>query len=308
MAYHTRITPSRLLAAAILAVASVSLAGCTDGHAEVVKLRTTCKSGTAADCNALGDRYRAGHNVLRDETEALRLFTVACDGNVGMGCSSLGLMHLGVPGIKRDSVLARSLLDKGCTRGAPAGCAHLGRLMVRDTGSRRDITRAAALLTQACDGNEPLGCAELGTLLVEGDGVPSDPVRARELFTRGCTEKVIVGCTGLAGLHATGMGVAPNDSISKELYTRSCKEDAVACVQLGLFAQQGRGGPVNFQRASWHFQSACNRRNGEGCYLLSVMHETGAGEYRSAERAKDLRTQACSYGYRAACPKPKAAS
>ena len=100
MATHSSTTPSRLFAAAMLTIASLSLAGCTDGHAEVVKLRTTCKSGTAADCNTLGDRYRAGHNVLRDETEAARLFTVACDGNVGMGCASLGLMHLGVPGIR----------------------------------------------------------------------------------------------------------------------------------------------------------------------------------------------------------------
>ena len=305
---HIRFTAARLFAAVILAVASVSVAGCTDGHAEVVRLRTTCKDGTAAACDSLGDRYRKGHNVLRDETEAARLFKIACEGNDGSGCSSLGVMHLGAPGIKRDSALARTLLDRGCARGAPAGCARLGLIMVRDTGSRRDITRAAALLSQACDGKDPLGCAELGTLHVKGDGVPADPARALDLFTRGCVDKVIVGCTGLANLHAEGLGVAKNDSIAKELYTKSCREDAVACVQLGLFAQQGRGGPVNFQRASWHFETACDRRNGEGCFLLSVMHETGAGAYRSAERAKDLRTQACNYGYREACAKPKAAS
>lgn len=297
----------RISRAIVLGAFVALVSGCSESHAEVVQLRRSCAAGVATDCNALADRHSDGRGVLRDEVEAARLFELACDNAVGQGCASLGLMHLVGRGVKLDSAQARARFDRGCTNGGPAGCANLGLLMVRDTGAARDITAAVRLLTKACDGGDPLGCAELGALVVSGDGVPRDVVQARRLFTQSCTDTQSVGCTGLGRLHADGSGAEQSDSLAKALFTRGCEDHAAACVQLGRFAQEGRGGPVDFQMAARQYRSACQRRDGEGCFRLSVMYETGAGAYRDAARAADTRKRACDLGYAQACLPPKAA-
>lgn len=306
MASHLRLSRAGLHALALMVLTLLSFGGCSEGHAEVVRLREACAAGTAADCSTLGGRYRDGHHVLRDEAEAARLFQLACDQRFGDGCASLGLMQLVGRGVKRDTAQARALLARGCEAGAPSGCANLGRLMVRDTGSRRDIGVAVGLLTKACDAADALGCAELGALHRSGDGVRPDPVHARALFERSCRDAATVGCTGLGQLHADGVGTPRNDSIAKTLFTRGCTDDAAACVQLGRFAEEGRAGPVDYQMAARQYRSACQRRDGEGCYRLSLLYETGAGAFRDAERATQARQQACDLGYRKACPPARA--
>ncbi|HRQ78430.1 MAG TPA: hypothetical protein PLY94_07495, partial [Gemmatimonadaceae bacterium] len=95
----------------LLAFAALALAACGEDHAEIVQLRTSCGDGDVAACFRLGDRFRTGDHILRDYSEARRLFTSACDGRVGEACASLGTMELRGLGARRDSAQARALFE-----------------------------------------------------------------------------------------------------------------------------------------------------------------------------------------------------
>ena len=92
------------------------------GHAARPPRRAARADGTRG-CALLGEAYRDGAGVDRDEARAVRLFRDACDEGDLLGCKDLGgMQQYGLGGLSRDEAAAASLYRRACDGGEALGC------------------------------------------------------------------------------------------------------------------------------------------------------------------------------------------
>jgi len=71
--------------------------------------------------------------------------------------------------------------------------------------------------------------------------------------------------------------------------------------KLGELYADGVGVEQDFERTVELYRTACNRRQGEACYRLGRMYQSGTGVNRSPGTGGYYIGRACDYGYQSAC-------
>lgn len=88
-----------------------------------------------------------------------------------------------------------------------------------------------------------------------------------------------------------------------ELYTRTCDAGvARACVTLGTFQWQGRGGlQADPAKAYLLYMRGCEAGEASGCFSAGICHRTGACAEKNDAKATELLRRACDGGDSRAC-------
>jgi tetratricopeptide (TPR) repeat protein len=55
-------------------------------------IRASCNAGVAKDCVSIGDIYKKGEGVVKDQAQVMMYYTKACDGGVAAGCYNLACL------------------------------------------------------------------------------------------------------------------------------------------------------------------------------------------------------------------------
>jgi TPR repeat protein len=262
----------------------------------------------ARGCAMLGEIYRDGAGVPRDEALALALFQAACARGDPTACKDLGGMHqYGRGGLPRDDVAAAARYREACDGGDVLGCNDLGVLVGAGRGGLpRDERLAADLYERACEGGEMLGCDNLAWMIERGrGGAPADPARAAELYEKACSRGDARGCGNLAVMIERGSGGYGADPVrAAALYQEACAAgDAHACDNLGAMTERGVGGlSRDDARAAALYRSACDAGDSDGCNDLGRLVEAGRGGVGPDDvRASALYDRACEGGALRAC-------
>jgi hypothetical protein len=72
--------------------------------------------------------YLNGNGVAEDSSQALMLYSRACDAGSASGCSSIGLVYKKGYGVQKDKGRARQFFSKGCDMGNQWGCDQLKKM------------------------------------------------------------------------------------------------------------------------------------------------------------------------------------
>jgi hypothetical protein len=183
--------------------------------------RESCREGSAADCDALGSRLRAGEGVARDVVSAAKSFARACDLELASGCDHLtGLLAA-------DGARA---LDDACRARDGLGCFILGLAFEAGAGVSPDPSRAFELFRSACDRELAPGCGEMAEGYLWGEGVAVDRPRAAEGFRKACQGGHGPSCSNLGVMLRNGTGVPRDEERARELFRTACQlGTAAAC-------------------------------------------------------------------------------
>src|SRR6266446_3024306 len=140
--------------------------------------------GNAVAQNWLGRMYQQGLGVMKDETEAVRLYRQAAAQGYAAAQSNLGSMYAEGRGVAKDETEAVRLYRQAAAQGYATAQSNLGFMYAEGRGVARDETEAARLFQQAAAQGYALGQYGMGLMYEQGWGVARDLVEAQRRFTQ----------------------------------------------------------------------------------------------------------------------------
>jgi uncharacterized protein len=144
--------------------------------------RKASDKGSTSAMVELGVLYGTGAGVVRDETQARKLFERAAEAGNPRGISNLAALGGGA-GAPSDPARARELLSKAAETNAEAQY-QLAMMLAEGTGGSRDDAAARALFEKAAAQNHPGALERMGAFAQEGRGGPKDSDAAKAYYQR----------------------------------------------------------------------------------------------------------------------------
>jgi TPR repeat protein len=140
--------------------------GVAQDFAQAAKyLGKACEGKIWQACKGLGDLYRDGKGVPKDEPKSFALFKSGCDNDDTLSCRALGLAYLMGRGTAKDGAKALEIQQKACTKKDAISCMGVGAIYLNGLGGvAKDAEKAKPFLKQACDGGMKTACQKLATL------------------------------------------------------------------------------------------------------------------------------------------------
>jgi len=283
----------------------------TQQDLEVDALGSECTAkAVGASCTAYGLILQNGVSRLgRDEAEAVRKFSRACDLRHAPGCTAMALALQSGRGAAVDLAKARAAYTQACGGGDGPGCAGAGRMVLRGQGGDADVSQGLTLLNRGCDLKSGPACGSLGQHF--GGAPPADAAKAAEFYGRACNlgQRMLCGERDrLASLVVPTPRITVED-VAAASATGAARPDVRfqagcaarngdACTQIGLMLMNGTPNvPKDETAAVASFRLACDLSHGAGCRALGMALQAGRGaamnlpqahaEYQKACRAND---------------------
>ncbi len=88
-----------------------------------------CDLGNAEACYKLGNMYKKGNGVARDDYKAAKLYRKACNNGHAFSCTWLGWMYSEGKGVEKNLEEAKRLYKKACDKKDAEGCKYLGDIL-----------------------------------------------------------------------------------------------------------------------------------------------------------------------------------
>ncbi len=263
-------------------------------------------------------------------SEALPLFTQACDLGNGVGCNGLAIMYSNGWGVEKDLSRAAGLYKRACDSSHMQGCFNLAEMYESGTGVTKDLGRASGLYFQSCDGGIPTACEYLKRLNAQTKPKPTTsaasagltPAEFRSkgmelyksgnyagalpLLMRACEGGDMAVCSKLGVMYSNGEGVEKDEAQAVNLFRKACDGGELeACDNLGHYFEEYEPGmdvakdPV---QAEGLYRKACDGGNVRGCFSLGMFYLSGGtGLAIDVPQAATALRMACDGGEMRAC-------
>lgn len=271
------------------------MAGATNAKQAVRYYTLACDGGDADGCHNLGLSLYAGRGIQKDVARAVALFVKACKAQSRNGCLSLAFQYFpgGFLGVNYEKAI--QLLEPVCVIRTPDSCRFLGQAYYY---GRKDSRAAVHAYEWSCDEGESEGCERLGAHLLYGEGIVQDKVRASLLLRKGCDENSGFACYHLAQQWFD----IDKPQAALPLWAKACTLGSQdACVELGELHLFGKGTPRDEQAAFKVFDASCKASFAPACTELGVLYQHGWGVAADEQRATALFQSSCDGGSAAGC-------
>ena len=147
-------------------------------------LRVLAEQGDKRAAFLLGARYAMGRAGVKDDSEAVRWFTIAAQGGLAEAQYNLGIMYASGRGVPQDLTQAARWYQLAAEQGLAEAQFNLGTLYGTGRGVPRDETVAATWLERAAGKGLAPAQYNLGVLHEHGRGVRLDAARALQWYQR----------------------------------------------------------------------------------------------------------------------------
>jgi TPR repeat protein len=271
---------------------------------DTAALQVTCGRPKSAACLSMAYLLLAGRPFPADTARAVGFMERACTAGDARACGQAAWMYRQGQGLRADTAKALTLFSVACQRGDARSCTSQGYMHEIGAGTPRDAAQAATFYDRGCKAGDPRGCGNLANVRDSSQQVllPAG-ASSVSLLRAACTRKDALACTNLGVLHETGRGVRANPTRAVALYTRACQDNVLeACLNLGKLTALGRGvtrpDPIQAARL---FTQSCDGNLAVACANLAVLSARGSGMARDTARAKVLYAKACTLGDTIAC-------
>jgi hypothetical protein len=206
-------------------------------------------SGFAKAKVNLAVAYLRGIGVQQNDEMAVRLFNQAFQDGNGTAATYLGLLYYFGIAVKQDRAAAERWFESGLKLHDPLAAYDLGSMYSVNADHPHDLPKAAELLRQAADGGYVPAMHSLGLLLINHPELkPATPQETRTLLE-----------------------TAANAGSWK------------SSIVLGIMARDGRGGPVDYKTAYYHFRVALLQGGAEAEKLIKKDIETSTARISEEE-------------------------
>lgn len=200
------------VAVAAMSTATAKQLAAEAGHGNadaLARLRTKADGGDAAAQKAMGDLYKRGHGVRRDDAAAATWYRKAAAQGLASAQAELGFLYYTGHGVRRNYAEAAAWWRKAAKQGDASAQANLGVLYYKGQGVSQDYGRAAKLWLGAAEQGDASSQYNIGFAYYKGQGVPRDDVEAYKWLSLAAAHH------GSGALHDAA--VATRDAVAQQM-------------------------------------------------------------------------------------------
>lgn len=200
------------VAVAAMSAATAKQLAVEAGHgntSSLARLRVQANAGDAVAQKAMGDLYKHGRGVRRDDAAAGGWYRKAAVQGLASAQAELGFLYYAGHGVRRDYAEAAAWWRKAAKQGDASAQANLGVLYYKGQGVAQDYGQAAKLWLGAAEQGDASSQYNIGFAYYKGQGVPRDDVEAYKWLSLAAAHH------GSGGLHDAA--VATRDAVAQQM-------------------------------------------------------------------------------------------
>jgi uncharacterized protein len=207
----------------------------------------------AAAMTLIGETYRDGAAVTRDDREASRWYRLASDLGDPQAAYELGVLLLqGANGVPQDRAAAKAQFERAAAKDHPGALYNLGVMALEAVdGKTPDYAKAAQDFLRAANAGDDNAAYSFGVMLREGKGEPQDIVEAAHWLKRAADGGIIAGQVEYAIMLFNGDGVKKDEAgAAKILLTAAARGNPIAQNRIAHLYVSGRALPRDLAKAA----------------------------------------------------------
>jgi uncharacterized protein len=215
------------------------------------RLDANPKDGAAM--TLIGEVYRDGAAVPRDDREASRWYRLASNLGDPQAAYELGAMLLeGANGVAKDAAAAKAQFERAAAKNHPAALYNLGVMALQGPdGKTPDYAAAAQYFLRAANAGDDNAAYSYGVMLREGKGAPQDIIEAAHWLKRAADGGIIAGQVEYAIMLFNGDGVRKDEAgAAKILLTAAARGNPIAQNRIAHLYVAGRALPRDLAKAA----------------------------------------------------------
>jgi uncharacterized protein len=207
----------------------------------------------AAAMTLIGEIYRDGAAVARDDHEASRWYRLASDLGDPQAAYELGVLLLGgAPGVAKDAAAAKAQFERAAVKNHAVALYNLGVMALEaPDGKTPDYARAAQDFLRAANLGDDNAAYSYGVMLREGKGAPQDIIEAAHWLKRAADGGIIAGQVEFGIMLFNGEGVRKDEAgAAKILLTAAAHGNPIAQNRIAHLYASGRALPRDLAKAA----------------------------------------------------------
>jgi uncharacterized protein len=220
----------------------------------------------AAAMTLIGEIYREGAAVPRNEREASRWYRLASNLGDPQAAYELGALLLeGAKGLPKDPAAAKAQFERAAAKNHPAALYNLGIMALQGMdGKAPDYKEAAQYFLRSADAGDDDAAYSYGVMMRDGKGAPQNIPEAVRWLKRASDDGVIAGQVEYAIMLFNGNGVPRDEAAAaKILLTAAARGNPIAQNRVAHLYASGQALPRDLAKAAaWNsFAKAAGLRD-----------------------------------------------
>ena len=208
--------------------------------------------------NQIGYFYQAGIGVPKDPTRAVHWYQLAAASGFAKAKVNLAVAYLRGIGIRQNSEQALRLFNQAFQAGNGTAATYLGLLYYFGIAVPKDRAAAEKWFESGLKLHDPLAAYDLGSMYSVNEDHPHDLPKAARLLREACDGGYVPAMHSLGIMLVNHPEIKPaNRQESRVLLETAANAGSwKSSVVLGILARDGRGVPVDYKAAYYHFRVA----------------------------------------------------
>jgi TPR repeat protein len=207
----------------------------------------------AAAMTLMGEIYRDGAAVVRDEHEASRWYRLASNLGDPQAAYELGALLLqGANGVPKDPAAAKAQFELAAAKTHPGSLYNLGVMALQGAdGKTPDYAKAAQYFLRAAKAGDDDAAYSYGVMLRDGKGASQDIAEAIHWLKRAADDGIIAGQVEYAIMLFNGEGVPKDEAgAAKILLTAAARGNPIAQNRVAHLYASGQALPKDLAKAA----------------------------------------------------------
>jgi uncharacterized protein len=192
----------------------------------------------------LGNMYRNGTGVPKDEKQAVDWYRKAAEQGYAMAQNNLGMSYDNGTGVPKDEKQAVDWFRKAAEQGDTTAQNNLGVMYADGTGVPKDEKQAVDWYRKAAEQGLAMAQNNLGRMYADGTGVPEDEKQAVDWYRKAAEQGNVDAIRRLAVMYTFGRGVHMDLKQAASWNRKAAEQgDMWGQFNLGRDYEEGRGVP-----------------------------------------------------------------
>ena len=225
--------------------------------------------GNPAAQNQIGYFYQAGIGVRQDSKRAVHWYQLSASSGFAIAKVNLAIAYLNGVGAPKSEDLAVRLLMQAYEEGNGTAATYLGDLYYFGLAVKEDKLAGERWFESGLKLHDPMAAYNLGTFYSVDANHVHDLPKAAELLRQSADAGFVpaMHSLGLLLVNHPELKQTP-EQIRTLLETAANAGSWKSSVVLGILARDGRGTPVDYRAAYFHFRSALLQGKEEADHLI----------------------------------------
>jgi TPR repeat protein len=241
-------------------------------------LQDTARKGSTEAMWHLGNLYRNGNGVPRDQAEALRWYLKGAEGGNTSATREVGVMYQFGWGVSKDEGEAVRRYRSSAAGGNTTAMNDLGVVYQFGYGVAPDQTEALRWYRKSADAGNALAMRNAAFMFHRGVGVTKDEAEAARWFRKSADAGDSIAARTLALMYLNGIGVLQDEAEAVRWFRKSADSGlADAMNDLGVAYEKGTGVAKDAAEAVRWYRKSSDAGSGLAMSNLGMMYQNGLG-------------------------------